>query len=93
MKNSSDIIENRTFELPACSAVFQPTLQPPSYSGTQEKNVLHGVSRKKVVFSAVSLEAALVRQSVAAEARDVLGFDEESKLRRSFSSTADSGMH
>jgi len=55
--------------------------------------MLHGVRRQKVVFSTVSLEVALVRQSVAAEAHSVLGVDEESKLRSSFSSTADSGMH
>ena len=55
--------------------------------------MLHGVSRQKVVFSSVSLEAALVEQSVASKAHDVLGLDEESKLRSSFSSTADSGMH
>jgi len=28
MKNSNDTIENRTRDLPACSAVPQPTVQP-----------------------------------------------------------------
>jgi len=39
--------------------------------------MLHGVRRQMFVFSTVSLAVALVRQSVAAGAHDVLGVHEE----------------
>jgi hypothetical protein len=44
LKNSNDIIGNQTRDLPACSAVPQPTALPrnPSAISTKRKNTLCG---------------------------------------------------
>ena len=46
MKNSNDTIENRTRDLPDCSAVPQPTAPPRA-----PHNILHTLKRKKTNWS------------------------------------------
>ena len=74
MKNSNDTIGNRTRDLPACSAVLQPTAPPraPStYSSSSNLRLaplLKGIFEKKCVSKCISLPvlftALLVTPSV-----------------------------
>jgi hypothetical protein len=45
MKNSNDTIENRTRDLPTCSAVPQPTAPPRAPTRTDDYQKLHVVFR------------------------------------------------